>query len=731
MAASTNRALDNSIDPEEVWEQLDHLAYTSLSGLHGALSDHPLCERCASIDLNELLDPTTITSAAGRSVASITSSEPRSCIFCRILWVMGAWKIANDRQRPSMKNVYGSIELRAFRISGGSSLPEFQSKEQVLLALGPKSVSEFHRAFFSGRVSDAYVAISPIQPHDLVISSLKRHYSRNALLNYERINSWIRKCNKSHQSCYTVYNGPPYTIKCIDCQTHTVVKVPITTKYFALSYVWGATGQGGLKRPRQYQLSNQKLQDVPRTIQDAILVVNRLGGRYLWVDQVCVNQEDMVEKHEQISKMNLIYSSAWLTIITPANEDCDQRIPGVSAARAEQLFFGGSHKLELRYGWNGTYLRTEICRTKWSTRGWTYQEFILSRRCLFLTSQRAHFVCDVGVRSEVDEEHVLPPQTEGPLWKLSCLRKDKVIRGLNTHDMFMYHLASYSKRSLSFDSDYLNAFKGVIGHLEIRTVWGLPLWAPEPLNTELARGKFYVLVAFSLLHSVCHSRGSVPKTVESNAGYFHDRIDCFPTWTWAGWKRGKLLDRFDWNFSLENQPETDCTIQVQLKNQARISVDKYYSSRFDESHLSHSLFIRGPCCNFQLRLAKQDAGNIWEVEDIDAWKLHEREDTDYYARIFWDTDDREYTPRPSYEPYPLGNWQVDSDLVSCAGLCVLEYWQIHAIRRNHVLGFLLFVEREGKAYRVGVLRMRWDSMSWLEHIWKHEKEFKRRNIEFV
>lgn len=727
-----DKALDTSTDPQEVWNQLDHLAISSSSGFHGALIDQPLCERCAKIDFNDILDLSRIDPQEGRSVVWITSTEVRTCIFCRMLWVMGACRIANDIQRPSSATVFRSMELRAFRIPCEKSLPDFGRHGQVLLALGTGSFPRFlQRHTTEGHSADAYAAMMPILPHDHMITSFKHHSARKAILDYERIKGWIKECDKNHgKSCRTAYDGAPYTIKCIDCQTNAVVTIPITTKYFALSYVWGSPSQSGPRSQKQHQSSAHTLQDFPRTIRDAMTVVNRLGGRYLWVDQFCIDQENAAEKHKQISRMNDIYSSAWLTIITPANENSDTRVPGVSTARAEQLFVGGSHKLELRFGWNGVCLRTEICKTKWATRGWTYQEFVLSRRCLFLTSQRAHFVCNVGVRSEVDGERNLPPTDEGPFWKLGCLRKDKLFRGLSLFEVFRFHLGSYSERSLSFDSDSLNAFKGIIGHMRIKAIWGLPIGVELP-NPKITNELISMSFALVLLHNICHKAGNGLTLAGSRVVFLHDRIDCMPSWSWAGWRGGKLAERFLWTTESEIEPKFDCTFQAQLKNGRRIAMVEYYSSQYNESHLSHSLFARGSCWTFQLRLIEKDFGRIWEIEDINTWQLRERDDVDYGAQIFWDTDDRDFDRRPSYEPYPIGDWQTTGDMVTCSGLCLVEYCQDLSSSIYRFLRFLLFVERHGKAYRIGVLQMRWDLKSPLENVWQQEKELKQRTVEFI
>ncbi|PSN62948.1 hypothetical protein BS50DRAFT_455258, partial [Corynespora cassiicola Philippines] len=89
--------------------------------------------------------------------------------------------------------------------------------------------------------------------------------------------------------------------------------------YLALSYVWGSaktiqttkTNIGALEKQNSLIMHAGSL---PRTIRDAMTFVKRLGQRYLWVDSLCIVQDDGVEKHSQIAMMHEIYSAAYVTI---------------------------------------------------------------------------------------------------------------------------------------------------------------------------------------------------------------------------------------------------------------------------------------------------------------------------------------------------------------------------------------------------------------------------------
>jgi Heterokaryon incompatibility protein (HET) len=55
--------------------------------------------------------------------------------------------------------------------------------------------------------------------------------------------------------------------------------------------------------------------NLPATLEDAMLLVKDLGERYLWIDTLCIIQDDAQSKHRNIRQMGLVYSRAFATIV--------------------------------------------------------------------------------------------------------------------------------------------------------------------------------------------------------------------------------------------------------------------------------------------------------------------------------------------------------------------------------------------------------------------------------
>jgi len=62
---------------------------------------------------------------------------------------------------------------------------------------------------------------------------------------------------------------------------------------------------------------------LPKTFQEAILVVLSLGLEYIWIDSLCIIQDDAKDWHRQAAKMMDIYSRAFLTIAATKSTSID------------------------------------------------------------------------------------------------------------------------------------------------------------------------------------------------------------------------------------------------------------------------------------------------------------------------------------------------------------------------------------------------------------------------
>ena len=314
----------------------------------------------------------------------------------------------------------------------------------------------------------------PIMPRSLLTIYRARHLKADSI-NYDLIKEWLQDCKGKHKRCNLAdpKNGP---VRVIDCLRRKIVPCTADTVYLALSYVWGAKSNDvatSLPLPCEVDLPD----DIPKVIADSMEFVTSICFRYLWVDRWCIDQKDKEEVHEQISCMGKIYQRAIAAIIAVSNESPDKGLPGVSVTRATpEVRISDEVILSARRDLGRTFVTSE-----WNRRGWTYQEFCLSRRCLVLAEDRVHFICRQGTTCEGVEEDVLsqlPFRRHRSLDPKILDYRDNLNHSSVTRQLaptFERHHAAYSKRVLSYDSDALNAFRGVLSQSSLQSYWGVPI----------------------------------------------------------------------------------------------------------------------------------------------------------------------------------------------------------------------------------------------------------------
>ena len=99
-----------------------------------------------------------------------------------------------------------------------------------------------------------------------------------------------------------------------------------TGRYVALSYCWGEKQELMTTHKTLPEFSRRGImaQRLPATLRDAARVTKGLGISYLWIDSLCINQKDEIEKAKELAKMADIFKNALVTISAAAASDCKQ-----------------------------------------------------------------------------------------------------------------------------------------------------------------------------------------------------------------------------------------------------------------------------------------------------------------------------------------------------------------------------------------------------------------------
>ena len=197
--------------------------------------------------------------------------------------------------------------------------------------------------------------------------------------------------------------------------------------YEALSYTWGA------EYPKQ-AIFCQSPQSVLEVTQNCYSALKRLRNdtvRCLWIDAICINQEDMNEKSVQVRMMERIFKAASRVIV-----ELGEATPGSCLLFDELVEAETSGTLDIRPSPNKSIVRELEClfRRPWFSRVWVIQEVVLnscvrivcgSQGCS-LTTLRA---CQFGF----GKRHLVTVREDPPVLRL-CAKLDdlKLSRGLWT-----------------------------------------------------------------------------------------------------------------------------------------------------------------------------------------------------------------------------------------------------------------------------------------------------------
>ncbi|KAK8092097.1 hypothetical protein PG997_002458 [Apiospora hydei] len=207
-------------------------------------------------------------------------------------------------------------------------------------------------------------------------------------------------------------------MRVIDCYSYTIVDHAPGMAYFALSYVWGLAGADMVAIDAAQQAGEAKAlplpKMIPRVVSNAIQVVAEVGYRYVWVDQFCIDQSAAAEQvADHISKMDLIYSNAALTIIAASTGGA---LPGVGGTpRTERMMLHLKGRVDEKMGTvedDLTIFTTPapvaaLQQTVWYSRGWCFQESVLAPRKLFFMDHEMVFQAnDVNCSDSYPEPHV-------------------------------------------------------------------------------------------------------------------------------------------------------------------------------------------------------------------------------------------------------------------------------------------------------------------------------------
>ncbi|OTB05604.1 hypothetical protein M426DRAFT_56689 [Hypoxylon sp. CI-4A] len=312
----------------------------------------------------------------------------------------------------------------------------------------------------------------------------------------------------------------------IDCSEYCIVPGETVAKYAALSYVWNPPNTGNQTSAERMMLQRENLgklrmsgylhevaESLPMVVRDSIDFVQRSSVRYLWVDCLCIIQHDETTS-DGVKKMKGIYSGAYFTIIAAASS------PRLYGSRTDTTRIINTKGVPDAGSLHGALLTSH-----WATRGWTFQEQLLSKRSFIFLDETEFWDCQGAIwlsksltnsQGGFNNINLVIEKEPTANRKLS---QDLATVSMPNFRLYMELICRYNHRDLTYTQDALPAISGVLDTLtnsfSSGFISGLPadffdlalLWQPfTTAKRRICSGK--------------KQRSSPP----------------LPSWSWVGWQ---------------------------------------------------------------------------------------------------------------------------------------------------------------------------------------------------
>lgn len=447
-----------------------------------------------------------------RSLADFRQSAREGCVICR----------------------YGQNFL-ANRVSD-TSFPKPQQDVMVdmqIMIMGRGTIVNFT---FS-RVGPLMVLAPPISAQSATRdASMWREYTAgctSTAATAKLWNHWLRTCCESHADCRASEENsqflPARLIEVIRDEDgnasawrlvlgRDVGKVP----YLTLSHCWGSSEHTKLLKENHSDfLKFSPNSRLPKTYQDALIVTASLGFQYIWIDSLCIIQNDNADWKTQASTMGAIYKYAQCNIAATWAKDGSggcftTRDLCVIEPTTITLGLGSDTPTERSVAAKHPYW-TDLQRAPLNTRCWVIQERYLARKQLSFTQSQVYWECKElhaseqypnGIPLEIHRcESDSPGELPNPKPNLDFKNQSELRQAWSAL------VEQYSACCLTEASDKMIALAGLAGEMRnaTRDVYLAGLWQKD-LELQL-----------------CWTVGSRP----------HEQVDSLlstymaPTWSWA------------------------------------------------------------------------------------------------------------------------------------------------------------------------------------------------------
>ncbi|ORY08584.1 heterokaryon incompatibility protein-domain-containing protein [Clohesyomyces aquaticus] len=365
-----------------------------------------------------------ITANHHHSVSALLESVRGGCHLCGLLLI--AWEQNCSLSQESNGDWVGKAETNSVSLDSEIKL-RFQ-RVQTKIQLTGVEVDEVQITILCGDMLPGMAGQLICTPIDSNLRALPAtcHPSANdtntgSSASFSRIKAWLDICTSSHPACSQADSQPPplptRVIAVGQKGSSTCYLVSGENKsgfYATLSHCWGNPANRPLTTTDQtLALRQQGIGDdeLPKTFQDAVQVCREIGIEYLWIDSLCIIQEQKSQADwaKEAPSMGFVYGNSTLTICAAAAADstkgCFKERLGLICWPCPIDLFGQRCYVS-RYPTKNEESRGDpgdrdgMPWNSLAKRAWVLQEQVLSRRSVIFSEHRLIWRCPTLSTSE-------------------------------------------------------------------------------------------------------------------------------------------------------------------------------------------------------------------------------------------------------------------------------------------------------------------------------------------
>jgi len=235
-------------------------------------------------------------------------------------------------------------------------------------------------------------------------------------------------------------------------------------RYVCLSHCWG-TGHGLLKTTQDTLLVRKRgilESELPKTFLDAVIFTRMLRIRYLWIDSLCIIQDDNHDWQREASNMQSIYRHSYLTLAASKSGGPNEGLFSVSPEefKLRKIPFktnrGTRNIVSVRHSITHLGSRDHFPLLK---RGWVFQERVLSGRVLHFGPQELAWECMCYTSCECAHGGTWDEDNDfSKFWFPGLLTEPNIVPWQH---MWYNIVENYSALDLTFEKDIFPALSGI------------------------------------------------------------------------------------------------------------------------------------------------------------------------------------------------------------------------------------------------------------------------------